>query len=66
MDRLPLPNIVRCPALDLFRRYKYPDDHAVKQFKETEIAQVFEKIVETQSKGDGQDSVPPTTGTKAQ
>ena len=66
MDRLPLPNVLRCPALDLFRRYKYPDDHAVKQFKETEIAHVLEKIVATQTKGDEQDRVPSTTGAETQ
>jgi len=66
MDRLPLPNIVRCPALDLFRRYKYPDDHAIKQFKETEIAHVLEKIIVTEGKGDGEVKVPQTTRAETQ
>jgi len=45
MDRLPLPNSVRCPALDLFRKYNYPDDHTVKQFKEAVVVEAIEKII---------------------
>lgn len=55
MDRLPLPNSIKCPALELFRKYKYPDDHTVQQFKEPVIVEVLQKIisVETKPKNEG-------------
>jgi hypothetical protein len=55
MDRIPLPNSLKCPALELFRRYKYPDDHTIKQFKEPVIVEVLEKIisVDTKPKNEG-------------
>jgi hypothetical protein len=62
MDRLPLPNAIRCPALELFRRYKYPDEHTLKQFKETVIAEVLEKLVSVEDKANEGVSVPETAG----
>lgn len=65
MDRLPLPNSVKCPALELFRKYKYPDDHAVQQFKEPVIVEVLEKIISIETKPkDEETSVGRTTGTE--
>jgi hypothetical protein len=63
MDRIPLPNSVKCPALELFRKYKYPDDHTIQQFKEPVIVEVLEKIiaVETKPKNEGT-GVEGTTG----
>jgi len=43
-SKLPLPNSVSCPALDLFRKYKYPDDYAIKCFENEEVKKVLEKI----------------------
>jgi hypothetical protein len=65
MDRLPLPNSVKCPALELFRRYKYPDDHTIQQFKEPVIVEVLQKIigVDTKPKNEGT-GVEGTTGTE--
>ena len=65
MSRLPLPNIIHCPALELFRRYKYPDDHAVKQFKEPVIVEVIEKLVAAEDKPYEEVSVSSTTRTEA-
>ena len=50
MDRLPLPNSVKCPALEVFRKYKYPDAHAVEQFKEPVIVEVLQKIIAVETK----------------
>ncbi len=67
MDRIPLPNSVKCPALELFRRYKYPDDHTIQQFKEPVIVEVLEKIIslETKPKNEGT-RVEGTTRTETQ
>ena len=65
MDRLPLPNSIRCPALELFRRYKYPDDHTVKQFTEPVIVEVIEKLVAAEDKPHEGVSVSATTRTEA-
>jgi hypothetical protein len=65
MDRLPLPNSIHCPALELFRRYKYPDDHTVKQFKEPVIVEVIEKLVAAEDKPHEEVSVSATTRTEA-
>lgn len=41
--RLPLPNSIRCPALELFRKYHYPDAYALSCFT-PETAKVLEQI----------------------
>lgn len=64
MERLPLPNAIRCPALELFRRYKYPDEHAVKQFKEPVIVEVLEKLVAVEDKPNEEVSVSGTAGSE--
>ena len=65
MDRLPLPNSVKCPALELFRRYKYPDDHTIQQFKEPVIVEVLQKIISVESKPKNEETgVGGTTGTE--
>jgi hypothetical protein len=63
MDRLPLPNSLKCPALELFRKYNYPDDHTIQQFKEPVIVEVLQKIisVDTKPKNEGT-AVEATTG----
>lgn len=63
MDRLPLPNSVKCPALELFRRYKYPDDHTIQQFKEPVIVEVLQKIIAVDTKPKNEETgVGGTTG----
>lgn len=43
-SKLPMPNCIKCPALELFRKYKYPDDYAIKAFENEETKKVLEKI----------------------
>jgi hypothetical protein len=63
MERLPLPNSIKCPALELFRKYKYPDDHTIQQFKEPVIVEVLEKIISTETKPTNEETaVGRTTG----
>jgi len=62
MDRLPLPNSIKCPALELFRKYKYPDDHTIQQFKEPVIVEVLQKIISVDTKPNEGTAVEGTTG----
>lgn len=41
--RLPLPNCLRSPGLEMFRNYHYPDGYALSCFK-PETAKVLEEI----------------------
>ena len=66
MERLPLPNSILCPALELFRRYKYPDEHTVKQFTEPVIAKVLEKLVAVEHKSNEEVRVPGTARKEAE
>ena len=43
LSRLPLPNSLRCPALELFRKYHYPDGYALSCFS-NETANVLKEI----------------------
>jgi hypothetical protein len=43
-SKIPLPNCISCPALDLFRKYKYPDEYAIKAFENQDVKKVLEKI----------------------
>lgn len=64
MDRLPLPNSIKCPALELFRKYKYPDDHTIQQFKEPVIVEVLQKIISVEIKPNEGTGVEGTAGTE--
>jgi len=43
LSRLPLPNSIRCPALELFRKYHYPDGYALSCFS-VSTANVLKEI----------------------
>jgi len=44
MNAFPLPNSISCPALDLFRKYNYPDEHTVQQFSDSVTQEVLKKL----------------------
>ena len=43
LSRLPIPNILRSPGLELFRKYHYPDGYALSCFK-PETAEALKTI----------------------
>ena len=43
LSRLPLPNCIRSPGLELFRKYHYPDGYALSCFS-PETANVLKEI----------------------
>jgi hypothetical protein len=45
-SKLPVPNCISCAGLELFRKYKYPDEYAIKCFENEETKKVLEKISE--------------------